>query len=162
DTPKDTVKPADLLKTAAESAQVIEDPTWKIWVLVGIAEAQAKVNEKDAAGRNFQEALAVANAVTDSKDHRLADVARAQAKAGDKKGAKATADRMEMEDPRAGALAATAPAQATAGDFKGAEETIASVTTDVRKGEALRALIVAQVKAGKLKEAAKTAGGIVD
>jgi RNA polymerase sigma factor (sigma-70 family) len=160
---KEAVKATDLLKQAAEAAQSIDNPTWKVWVLMGVAEAQAKAGEKGAAEKNFAEAIEAAKRVAGSeKDHRLRDVAEAQAKAGDIKAAKETTESIEMEDSRASALAAVAAAQARAGDFKGAEETLGAVTVDNRKGEALLAILEARAKAGKLDEAAAAAAQVAD
>jgi RNA polymerase sigma factor (sigma-70 family) len=160
---KDEVKPAELLKQAAEAAQSIDDKTWKVWELMSVAEAQAKAGQKDAAAKTFAEAIEAARRVRGSeKDHRLRDVAEAQARAGDVKAAKETADGIEMEDSRASALSAVATAQAKAGDFKGAEETIGTITSDVRKGEALMALLEARAKAGRLDEASAAAAQITE
>jgi RNA polymerase sigma factor (sigma-70 family) len=164
DAPKAGPKEADLLKQAAEAAQSIDDPTHKVWVLLSVAEAQARAKDKDASAKTFADALQAAKEVTAyDKWHRFIDVAEAQAKAGDVKGAKETADLIEDNlGNRDSALARIAIAQVRAGDLKGAEETIASVSTDPWKGEALRTLAAAQAGAGKLKEAAKTAAGITD
>jgi RNA polymerase sigma factor (sigma-70 family) len=166
--PKETVKPADLLKQAAEAAWSIEDPTPRVWVLLSVAKAQALAKEKDAATKTFAGALEAVKDVPDrdgfgsERDHRRRDVAEAQAQAGDFKGALETAETINQDDARAGALAAIATAHANAGDFMAAEETIAKIAVEVRKGEATRALLAAQIKAGKLQDAAKTAEGITD
>jgi RNA polymerase sigma factor (sigma-70 family) len=164
--PKETVKPTELIKQAAEAAYAIDDPTWKVWVLISVAQAQARAGQKDASAKTFADALeavkdvAAGDAFGSERDHRRRDVAEGQAKAGDFKGALETAETINQDDARAGARAAVATAQAQAGDLKGAEETIAGIAVEVRKGEATRALVAAQIKAGKLTEAAATAGGI--
>ncbi len=160
---KDAVKPAALIKQAAEAARSIDDKTWKVWELAAVAEAQARAGDKDTATKTFAEAVEAAKAVRGSeKDHRLRDVAEAQARSGDVKAAKETADGIAMEDSRASALAAVVAVQAKAGDFKGAEKTLESVTVDIRRGEALLVLLRALAEAGKLNEAAAAAARVTD
>jgi hypothetical protein len=156
--------PADLLRQATEAAHAIDDQTHRIWVLVSIAEAQARSGDKEPAAKTWAEAVEVAKAVTRyDKWHRFANIAEAQARAGDVKGAMETADLIEDNvGTRDNALSKIAIAQADQGDLKGCEETITSVSSEPWKGEAQRALTAAQVKAGKLKEAAKTAEGITN
>jgi RNA polymerase sigma factor (sigma-70 family) len=164
--PKEAVKATDLLKQAAEAAQSIDDPTWRVWVLISVAEAQARAKQKEASAKTFADALEAVKDVPDRdgfgsvRDHRRRDVAEGQAKAGDIKGALATAETINQDDARAGARSAVAAAQAKAGDLKAAEETIAAIAVEVRKGEATRALVAAQIKAGKLKDAERTAEGV--
>ncbi|HEV3438976.1 MAG TPA: sigma factor-like helix-turn-helix DNA-binding protein, partial [Gemmata sp.] len=155
---------ADLLKQAAEAAQAIDNRNSKVWVLLSIAEAQARTKDKDASAKSFSDAIEVAKGVDGfEKEHRLMDVVAAQARAGDVKRAKETAELiMDNLGTRDNALSKVAIAQARAGDLAGAEDTIASVSTDPWKGEALRELADAQAKAGRLKEATKTAAGIDD
>jgi RNA polymerase sigma factor (sigma-70 family) len=161
DEPKETVKPAALLKQAAEAAHGIENPTAKVWVLVDVARGQARQKETEAAAQTFRDAIEAARNVPGfEKNHRLMDVAQAQAQAGDVKGARETADAIEHDNSRENALGKIAAAQAEAGDLKGAEESIAAVTEEVWKGEAMKALALAQARAGKLKEADKTAAAI--
>src|SRR5262249_21863921 len=164
DVRKGAVEPLKLLKEAAEAARSIEDPTHKVWSLMTVAEALAKAKAKDDSAKTFEEAVEVAKQVKGSqRSHRLSNVAEAQARAGDVKGAKETADLIDDNlGNRDGALSKIAIAQAAARDLKGAEETITTVASDPWKGEAERALAAAQVKAGKLKEAAKTAEGITN
>jgi RNA polymerase sigma factor (sigma-70 family) len=164
--PKEAVRVTDLLKQAAEAAQDVSDPTWKVWVLISVAEAQAKAKENEASAKTFAAALEAVKDVPDRDgfgselDHRRRDVAEGQARAGDIQGALETAETINQDDARAGARAAVATAQAKAGDFKAAEETIATIAIEVRKGEAARALVAAQIKSGKLKEAERTAEGV--
>jgi RNA polymerase sigma factor (sigma-70 family) len=164
--PKETVKATDLLKQAAEAAQSVDDPTWRVWVLISIAEAQARAKQKEAPAKTFADALEAVKDVPDRdgfgsvRDHRRRDVAEGQAKAGDIKGALETAEAINQDDARAGARAAVATAQAKAGDFDGAAKTLATIASEVRRGEAARALVAAQIKAGKLKDAERIAEGV--
>jgi len=164
--PKDAVRPADLLKQAAEAAHSINDPSWKVWMLASVGQAQARAKEKDASAKTFADAIEAAKRIAGSeRGNHLIDVAEARAQAGDIKGAKETVDLIE-DDGNLGrrdvALSRIAIAQAAAGDLKGAEDTITSVSSDPWKGEALQALTAAQAKAGKIKEAARTAEDITD
>lgn len=162
--PKTAPKETDLLTAAAEEAKGIDNLMYKVWILLNIAELQARLKDKDASVKTFDEAVEVAKKVKGfEREHRLMDVAAARARAGDVKGAKKTAELIDFSViTRDQPLSKIAIAQARAGDHQGAEDTITSVSTDPWRGEALRELVEAHVKAGRLKEAAKTAESITD
>jgi RNA polymerase sigma factor (sigma-70 family) len=98
----------------------------------------------------------------------LEEIARAQAKAGDKTGAAASLQEalrldeatLAGEDARSSARARIAITRAQTGDFAGALETAAGLQVEEDKSQALQGIAVQQVKAMDLKSALKTIDGI--
>ena len=92
----------------------------------------------------------------------LAEIAAAQAEAGDMKAALQTASGIDDEGWKAYALAGIAAAQAEAGDMKAALQTASGIDDERQGASALAGIATAQADAGDMKAALQTASGIDD
>jgi tetratricopeptide (TPR) repeat protein len=174
-TPKvlyDNKTAAELLVEKLEVLQYVDEPSWLTRDLIGIATAQVRLGQQEAA----RDTLAIAVETTQQIDDELVrtliirDIAIAQAQAGELTAAWKTTQKIYLPADRAKALAALAIAQAKAGNTEReaslvtlalALETAQQEEYEHNRATALRAIAEAQIQMGKLADAFKTIGQIV-
>ena len=135
----------------------------KKYILEGylkIAEAQRKVKDTTGTHRTLEKAKELAAkrvGIWQLDDGRAcADVAEAQAKAGDFVDARATVDQILDEYNKDVALCKVADVQAKAGDIGGAKVTASVINTEHIKASAYSAIAVVQATAGDVTAAKAT------
>jgi RNA polymerase sigma factor (sigma-70 family) len=148
------------VEAARESAEVIEDDEMeKVLALVALARAELKAGDATAARATLRNATTRAgnvgarrNMINDdpagNADEVFREVVKAQAEAGDVKGAVATVSGRGSVAWKSEVLAAIAPIQARQGDIPGALVTAGSIPEPARSGEAYGEIASIQARAG--------------
>lgn len=142
---------------ALQTASTIQGDSAKSHtMLIAIAEAQAKAGDRAAAARTFEQAfqsLVNGPMPPGRVDDVLVEIAAAQVRAADLKGALRTAALIKTYTQKSVALRGIAAAQARVGDVTAALRTADDIEHDGTRIETLKDIAAAQARAGQVNSA---------